>query len=160
MPLFQSPTLMTEMKLKSDYVHNRDDQRWDSNSSHAWWSITCLVTFGLSPNSWSLSRSRHLLSVIITTFLEYTWCVVSSNKMRILTRSVYSENSEKTCSFCCLGSLARTAYLPWLSWWSPTENVTTKWLTKSCKNVTKHVMVAPTVWVSPLIMIMIHDSSI
>ena len=32
MPLFHSPTLMTEMKLKSGHVHNWNDQRWDSNS--------------------------------------------------------------------------------------------------------------------------------
>ena len=56
--------------------------------------------------------------------------------------------SEKIYSFCFLEPLASTA-LPWPSWWSSAQNVTTKWLTKSC--VTKHVMDAPTVWVSPLI---------
>ena len=52
-------------------------------------SITCLVTFWLAPNSWSLTWS-HLtfLSAIITTFLEYTWRVGSSNKMSMLSPSI------------------------------------------------------------------------
>ena len=57
------------------------------------------------------------------------------------------QQSEKTYSFSFLEPLARAAYLPWLSWWSPTENVATEWLTNGlvAHNVTKHVMVAPIV---------------
>ena len=46
--------------------------------------ITCLMTSCLAPNSWS----RHFLSVIITTFLDYTRRVVPSSKMSMLSRSV------------------------------------------------------------------------
>ena len=51
-------------------------------------------------------------------------------------------------SFCCLGP-----WLAWLWWWSPDrkchDQVTDHELV--AHNVTKHVMVAPTVWASPLI---------
>ena len=40
-----------------------------------------------------------------------------------------SWQSEKECPFCCLVPHAK--YIPRMSWMSPTENVTTKWLTKS-----------------------------
>ena len=66
-----------------------------------------------------------------------------------------SRQSEKACSFalCCLGPFAK--YVPrmsWLSWekmsWS------SEW--PRVENVTKHVMVAPTVWVSPLIITVVY----
>ena len=48
-----------------------------TNNQSVGGSITWLVAFCLAPNSRSLTWSRHFLSVIITTFLEYTLAVWS-----------------------------------------------------------------------------------
>ena len=85
MPLFQSPTLMTETTFKSAHVHNCDDQRWDLNR---WWTNHLLGAI-----FWDTQRLvTHLvmtiwlyhLPMIITTFLENIWRVVPSNKMCML----------------------------------------------------------------------------
>ena len=77
MPLFQSPTLTTETKFE-----------WKDETQTAGGPLTCLVTFFVALNSWSLSWSWHFLPMIITTFLECTWQGVSSNKMSLFSRSV------------------------------------------------------------------------
>ena len=41
----------------------------------------------------------------------------------------HSRQSEKECSFCCLGP--HVNYIPRMSWLSPTEHVVTKWVIKS-----------------------------
>ena len=134
MTLFQSPTLMTETKLKSAHVHSWDDQWRDLNS----WRINhmlgdILISFQLLVTYLVTT----LLSAEITTFLEYTWCEGTSNKMGMLSPfclfwlSVGSNRTKKTCSLCFLEPLTSTVYLPWPLWWSPTENVTIKWLSKS-----------------------------
>ena len=98
---------MTETKLKSAHVHNCDDLRWDSNS----WRINHMFDdiFFVAPNSWSLTWSRHVLSVIITTFLEYTWCVVPNSKMTMLSGSVWfgglsGQTERKTMLILLLGT--------------------------------------------------------
>ena len=83
--MFQSSTLMTEMKLKSAQVHNRDDLWRYSNS----WRINHVL--GDILNSTQLLVT-HLVTTFllakVTTFLEYTRCVGSNNKMSMLSRSI------------------------------------------------------------------------
>ena len=65
MSLFQSPTLITEMKLKLDHVHNWDDQRWDSNS----WSTTHII-------------GDILFSIqLLITYLVTTFCVGDNHEI-------------------------------------------------------------------------------
>ena len=68
---------------------------------------------------------------------------------KILKRVERSNRARNDALFCFLEPFARTAYLPWLSGWSPAENDATKWLTQEL--IAHNVMVATTVWVSPLI---------
>ena len=86
--------------------------------------ITCYVTFFVAPNSWSLTSSWHFLPMINTTLLGPT-CWLSVCFEGLLGKLI-KHLSDKVSSFCWLGPLARTTHLPWLSWWSPTENVATK----------------------------------
>ena len=81
MPLLQPPTLMTETKLTYTTVMIRGETQTVGGP------ITCLVTFCLAPNPWSLTWSRYFVSVIITTFLVYTWRVVPRYKISIHSRS-------------------------------------------------------------------------
>ena len=104
MPLFQSPTLMTETKLKSAHEHNWDDQRWNPNS----WKINHMlgdIMFG----------TQFLVTHLVTTFSvgdnhdspkqqnkhSYSLC--------LHWLSVGSNRAIKLCSFCFLEPLASTA---------------------------------------------------
>ena len=89
-------------------------------------SIACLVTFCLAPNSWSLTWSRHFLSVIITTFLENV-CAFS---LSIWFDCLAGQTEWETMPILFIGT-TRKHCISWLPWWSPTENVATKWLAMS-----------------------------
>ena len=76
---------MTETKLKSDHVHNRDDQWRYSNC----WRINHMIGDILISTQLLVSHLvTTFLSAIITTFLEYTWRVSSNNKMSMLSCSI------------------------------------------------------------------------
>ena len=95
------------------------------------------------------------LSAIITTFLEYTWREGSSNRMSMLSPSIYfdylSGQTEPENMFIMFLGTIRTHHI------SPmTIAMITDWKCRdqvlgANKNVTKHVIDPPTVWVSPLI---------
>ena len=114
--------------------------------------ITCLVTFCLALNAWSITLSRHFLSVINTKFLEYTWCVVLINKMSMLSRSVcfdgLSGQTERKNMLILLLGTTRTHRISIMTIAMITgrkyrDQVTDQELLP--QNVTKHVMVRPTV---------------
>ena len=104
-------------------------------------SITCLVTFWLAPNSWSLTWSlTTFLSTVITTFLEYTWHVGSNNKMSMISPSIcfdylLGQIERKNMLILFLGTTRKHRISPM------TENVARKWLTKSWL----HTM-SPSMW--------------
>ena len=109
------------------------------DQSHAWWHIF----------------STQLLMIIhwVTTF-----CVGDNHDILGISLSCgFKQQNEHAFSLCLVWQLARTSYLPWLSRWSPTENVVTKWLTKSWLHT-----ISPSMWwsqkpfeyISPLIITM------
>ena len=65
--------------------------------------------------------------------------------------SMIKHLSEKACSFCCLRLLAHTTDHYYRDDHRQKMSRLSDWPRVRCKNVTKHVMVAPTVRVSPLI---------
>ena len=112
--------------------------------------IICLMTFYLAPNSWLLIWSRHILSVIITTFLECTWCVVPSSKMRMLSSSVWFDallgQTERETRLILLLQTTHKHRIPPMTIvkitdWKCCDQVTDQELV--AQNVTKHVMVVP-----------------
>ena len=101
------------------------------------------MTFCLAPNSWSLTWSRHFLFGDNHDILGICWSKP--------TKCAFFLALSALVVCVLLEPLARIAFLPWLSWWLLTENVTTKWLTKSWSYTMSPSTVAPTVSVSPLI---------
>ena len=66
------------------------------------------MTFCLAPNCLSLTWPRYFLPMIITTFLEYIWCVVPSSKMSMLSRCVFDGVSGQTVSVIFFMTLTLT----------------------------------------------------
>ena len=148
MPQFQSPTHMTETKIKSARAHNWDDKRWDSNS---WWTNHMLGDIWFSTQLLVTHLVTTLLSVIIATFLEYTGCrMCGANQQNEYTFSLYVvKQSEKTCSFCSRMRWHLIMTIVMITDRKCLDQMTDQELV--AHNVTKHVMIATTVWVSPRI---------